>query len=407
MKPLPTLVGQPGLPSSARMFLALLEGLRVGHLTVDTPDGGQRLFGQVHAQPGAHLALRDWRACAAMLRAGDIGFAQAYRQGWLDSHDLVALLRLAQLNENAMPQALVGGMLARAWYRLRHWMNRNTKMGSRHNVHAHYDLGNDFYALWLDPTFTYSSALFEGDTHRSVEAAQSAKYQRIVDRLMLRPGMRVLEIGCGWGGFALHAARQGIHVHGITLSNEQLEYARARVQREALTEFVSLELCDYRQVRGRYDAVVSIEMFEAVGEAFWGHWFKVLRQCLGRGARALVQTITIEESRFSAYRASSDFIREFIFPGGMLPSAERFVAHARRAGLRVHRSLAFGADYACTLRAWRESFEANLSAVSAQGFDEVFIRTWRLYLAYCEAGFAEGRTNVMHFELDLADHEAT
>ncbi|HVW52134.1 MAG TPA: cyclopropane-fatty-acyl-phospholipid synthase family protein [Trinickia sp.] len=394
------------MPASARIFLALLDRLRIGHLVVDTPDGSQRLFGQAQAQPGAQLALRDWRACALMLRAGDIGFAQAYREGWVDSQDLSALLRLALLNENAMPQPVVGGMLARAWYRLRHWTNRNTKAGSRHNVHAHYDLGNAFYALWLDPGFTYSSALFEGDAHRSLEAAQSAKYQRIVDRLGLRPGMRVLEIGCGWGGFALHAARQGIHVHGITLSTEQLDYARTRVHREGLTELISLELRDYREVHGRYDAVVSIEMFEAVGEAFWRRWFAVVRRCLADGARSLVQTITIDERRFPAYRASSDFIREYIFPGGMLPSAERFVSQARQAGLRAQRSLAFGSDYARTLRGWRENFEANVNAVRAQGFDEVFIRTWRLYLAYCEAGFAEGRTDVMHFELEPVDHEA-
>lgn len=406
MKPFPTLVGQPAMPSSARLFLALLDRLRVGHLVVNTPDGSQRLFGRAHAQPGAHLALLDWRACALMLRAGDIGFAQAYREGWVDSQDLVALLRLAMVNEDAMPQPVVGGRLARVWYRLRHWMNRNTKAGSRHNVHAHYDLGNDFYALWLDTGLTYSSALFEGDADRSLDAAQSAKYQRIVDRLGLRPGMRVLEIGCGWGGFALHAASQGIHVHGITLSKEQLDHARARVHQEGFAASISLELRDYREVRGRYDAVVSIEMFEAVGEAFWRDWFKVVRQCLADGGRALVQTITIDEARFSAYRASSDFIREYIFPGGMLPSAERFVAQARRVGLRAQRSLAFGLDYARTLRGWRETFEANLHGVRAQGFDEIFIRTWRLYLSYCEAGFTEGRTNVMHFELEPVTYAA-
>ena len=406
MKPFQTCVGQPGIPPSARMFLALLDRLRIGHLVVHTPDGGQRLFGQAQAQPGAQLALLDWRACALMLGAGDIGFARAYRDGWLDSQDLVGLLRLAILNENAMPQPVVGGLLARVWYRLRHWMNRNTKVGSRHNVHAHYDLGNAFYGLWLDPGFTYSSALFEGDARRSLEAAQSAKYQRIVDQLLLRPGMRVLEIGCGWGGFALHAARLGVHVDGVTLSTEQLECARTRVHREGLTDLINLELRDYRDIRGRYDAVVSIEMFEAVGEAFWREWFTVVRRCLSDGARALVQTITIDETRFPAYRASSDFIREYIFPGGMLPSAERFISHARGAGLRAQRSLAFGADYARTLRGWRENFEANLTAIRAQGFDEIFIRTWRLYLAYCEAGFIEGRTDVMHFELAPDDHGA-
>ena len=394
-----TLTAQSRIPASARIFMSLLRRIHVGHLVLVTPDGEQHVFGDPHAPPSARLELRDWRACAAILRAGDIGFADAYRANWLDTPDLVALLVMAIRNESALPDTVSGGWLAQFWYSLRHRLRANTRAGSRRNIHAHYDIGNRFYALWLDATFTYSSALFEGHMDRSLEAAQAAKYQRIVDTLGLRAGMRVLEIGCGWGGFALHAAQQGIHVHGVTISPAQLEVARARVAQAGVGHQVSLELQDYRDVRGQYDAVVSIEMFEAVGERFWPTYFQVVRDRLAPGARALVQSITIDDARFAAYRGSSDFIRETIFPGGMLPSPRRFVRAARGAGLVAQDSLAFGRDYGETLRRWRCAFEAQLDAIRAQGFDESFVRTWRLYLAYCEAGFDQGRTDVMHFVL--------
>ncbi|WP_133649740.1 SAM-dependent methyltransferase [Paraburkholderia flava] len=390
-------------PAAGRLFLATLGRMRHGRLLVTLPDGTQRTFGDPHSPDGAHLLLHDWRACAAILRAGDIGFADAYRAHWLDTPDAVALVRLALANESALPRTVTGSLAARAWYGLRHWLRANTRNGSRRNIHAHYDIGNAFYALWLDPTFTYSSALFEDDLARTLEAAQHAKYQRIVDVLLLRPGMRVLEIGCGWGGFALHAARLGIHVHGVTLSREQLELGRARIAAAGLERYANLELTDYRDLDGQYDAIVSIEMFEAVGERYWPMFFSKVKQCLAPRASALVQSITIDDARFAAYRSSSDFIRETIFPGGMLPSVERFIRAARRGGLRAHESLSFGNDYAYTLRHWRTAFEAQLEAVCAQGFDEIFIRTWRLYLAYCEAGFLEKRTGVTHFLITQGD----
>ena len=256
--------------------------------------------------------------------------------------------------------------------------------------------------MWLDDTWTYSSACFDGDEQRSLADAQAAKYQRIVASLGLRAGMHVLEIGCGWGGFAMYAARQGIRVRALTISEAQYALAVERIARAGLSDRVTVELRDYRDIDGQYDAIVSIEMFEAVGETFWPVYFDTLRQHLKAGARALIQSITIAESQFEAYRASSDFIREFIFPGGMLPSAERFVDAAARAGLAAEPVLAFGLDYARTLRAWREAFEDHVDAVRALGFDETFIRTWRLYLAYCEAGFAERRTDVMHFVVSSA-----
>jgi cyclopropane-fatty-acyl-phospholipid synthase len=402
MKLLRTFVSDRNAPVAARLFLALIERLHVGHLTLSTPDGAQRIYGDPHALPGARLTLTDWRACAAILRAGDIGFAEAWRAGWVETPDLVGLLRLAIRNEDALPRTVSGGSAARVWYALRHALRRNTHAGSRRNIHAHYDLGNAFYALWLDSTLTYSGALFDGNPNLPLEDAQTVKYQRIVDTLGLRAGMHVLEIGCGWGAFAIHAARQGIHVHGITISAAQLEAAQIRVNEAGVTDRVKLELLDYRDLRGSYDAVVSIEMFEAVGESFWPVWFNGLRERLKPGAKALVQSITIGDERFSAYRASSDFIREFIFPGGMLPSPERFIAAASRSGLRAQRSLAFGLDYARTLRRWRERFEVQTDTVRTLGFDETFIRTWRLYLAYCEAGFLEGRTDVMHFVVSPA-----
>ncbi|RQV13152.1 class I SAM-dependent methyltransferase [Burkholderia cenocepacia] len=388
---------QPALPLSSRLFVALLRRLEHGHLILVTPEGARYVFGDPHRQPGATLQIHDWRACRAILRAGDIGFADAYRAGRLDTPDLVALLRLAIRNEPAIARTVTGGRVARLWYALRHRLRANTRAGSRRNIHAHYDLGNRFYGLWLDETWTYSSACFDGDARRSLADAQAAKYQRIVDSLGLRAGMRVLEIGCGWGGFALHAARQGIRVHALTISPSQYALAAERIARAGLSDRVTLELRDYRDIDGRYDAIVSIEMFEAVGEAFWPVYFDTVGQRLKAGARALIQSITIAEAQFDAYRASSDFIREFIFPGGMLPSAARFVDAARRAGLAAEPVHAFGLDYAHTLRAWRAAFEDHVDAVRAQGFDEPFIRTWRLYLAYCEAGFAERRTDVMHF----------
>ncbi|WP_345813233.1 cyclopropane-fatty-acyl-phospholipid synthase family protein [Paraburkholderia sp. PREW-6R] len=397
-----TLSGQQTAPASGRLFLSLLERIRIGHLVLITPDGQQRVFGDPHAAPGARLELRDWRACGAILRKGDIGFADAWRSFWVDTPDLAALLRVAIRNERALQRTVYGGWLAQLWYGLRHKLRPNTRSGSRRNIHAHYDIGNAFYSQWLDPTFTYSSAVFDGNFDQPLEDAQHAKYQRIIDTLGLRAGMRVLEIGCGWGGFAMHAARQGIHVHGVTISPAQLEFARTRITHAGLDERVQLELRDYRTLTGQYDGIVSIEMFEAVGEKFWPTYFRILRERLLPGARAVVQTITIDEPHFAAYRATSDFIREFIFPGGMLPSPERFTAAARQGKLTAQTSLAFGRDYAETLRRWRSAFESQLDTIRTQGFDEIFVRTWRLYLAYCEAGFDEGRTDVMQFVLAAA-----
>lgn len=383
----------------ARMFLGALERLAVGHLVLLRPDGEEAIYGDPHEAPGARMTLRDWRACEAILRAGDIGFAEAYRAGWIDTPELVALLRLALENESVLSGAIEGAWLGRRWYQLRQLFRRNTRRGSRRNIHAHYDLGNPFYALWLDETWSYSAAYFDGHSERPLAEAQEAKYAHICDMLGLKPGMHVLEIGCGWGGFAMHAAKRGVRVHGVTISAAQLAQAQNHIEQAGVTDRVRLELRDYRDLQGTYDAVVSIEMFEAVGQAYWPIYFDQLYGRLRPGGQAVVQTITIDDARFDAYRYGSDFIREYIFPGGMLPSPERFARVASRSGFSSSPVLAFGKDYAETLRRWRERFEAQTGAILTLGFDEAFIRMWRLYLCYCEAGFDAGRIDVMQFLL--------
>ncbi|MFL9880765.1 cyclopropane-fatty-acyl-phospholipid synthase [Herbaspirillum rhizosphaerae] len=388
-----------GAPPATRLFLRLLNCLAHGHLQLTTPHGNTLTFGDLHQPPSAQIHINDWRACARILQAGDIGFAESYAAGWIDTPDLAALLRLCLRNQAELDRVMFGGKLVGLWYRLRHWMRSNTREGSRKNIHAHYDIGNDFYRLWLDNSWTYSSAIFDGDHTQSLEAAQACKYQRIVDQLGLKAGDRVLEIGCGWGGFAEHAAQQGIHVHGVTISPSQLQIAQQRIAGRGLDQLATLELCDYRDLGGSYDAVVSIEMFEAVGERYWPEYFNTVSARLKRGGKALIQSITIDEQYFERYRSSSDFIRQYIFPGGMLPSPERFCDKASKAGLVTLDQYRFGADYAETLRRWNSTFQEQREAVTAQGFDERFMRLWQLYFAYCEVGFDEERTDVIQFLL--------
>ncbi|MQQ99752.1 SAM-dependent methyltransferase [Glaciimonas soli] len=389
-------------PSAARLFLNLLSYLQSGHLQLITPDGNRLMFGDMHQPPSATLQINDWRACARIIRAGDIGFAESYADNWIATPDLASLLRLAIRNEAVLNRMVFGGPLAKLWYRLHHWLRPNTRNGSRRNIHAHYDIGNDFYRLWLDPSLTYSSAIFDGDYTLSLYDAQIKKYQRIIDKLGLRAGDRVLEIGCGWGGFAEYAGLLGIHVDGVTISSSQLEIAKQRIAQQHIQHRVDLQLRDYRDLDSQYDAVVSIEMFEAVGERFWNEYFTTVCARLKPNGKALIQSITIAEPYFERYRSNTDFIQQYIFPGGMLPSPERFCQHASDAGLHTTEQYAFGQDYAETLRRWHNACEHKSDAIAKQGFDERFIRIWRLYLNYCEAGFDEGRTNVVQFLLHRA-----
>ncbi|HEY4714169.1 MAG TPA: cyclopropane-fatty-acyl-phospholipid synthase family protein, partial [Aquirhabdus sp.] len=302
-------------------------------------------------------------------------------------------------NEAVLDRVVSGGRLTTLWYRLKHVLRPNTRKGSQRNIHAHYDIGNDFYNLWLDKSLTYSSAIFEGDYSQLLQQAQTRKYQRIIDELGLKSGDKVLEIGCGWGGFAEHAAKLDIHVHGVTISQAQLEIAQKRIAANNLQYLAQLELRDYRDLQGEYDAIVSIEMFEAVGERFWPEFFNILADRLKSNGKALVQSITIDERNFERYRSNTDFIQQYIFPGGMLPSPERFCAKAIKANFKVLDQYAFGKDYAETLRRWSQKFQEESHAITQQGFDERFMRIWQLYFAYCEAGFDEEKTNVFQFLL--------
>ncbi|MCS6995820.1 MAG: cyclopropane-fatty-acyl-phospholipid synthase family protein [Casimicrobiaceae bacterium] len=379
------------LPWSAQRMLAILRRLRVGALTVEWPGGSERIVGS-NDGPQALLRIHEPAFARRVLLGSDVAFAEAYRDGEWGTPDLPALLTVLAMNAEAFGEAYYARGLVEWWLRLKHRLRANTKRQARKNIEAHYDLGNAFYRLWLDETMTYSAALFAGERERDLAAAQNAKYDRILAALNVPPGAHLLEIGCGWGGFAERAARRGYRVTGITLSPSQQAYARERVARAGLSERVRIELCDYRDVAERFagerfDGVASIEMFEAVGQRYWGTFFASVAQALKPGARAAIQVITIEERRFERYAKTSDFIQQYIFPGGMLPSPRRFVEHAEAAGLRLLDRYEFGADYAETLRRWLSSFEARLPEVRALGYDEAFIRLWRFYLAYCIAGF--------------------
>jgi cyclopropane-fatty-acyl-phospholipid synthase len=391
-------------PSDVRLALRLLAKMKHGRLDVTFPDGQRAHFGDLRSTERAELKLANWNMVRAAMKSGDIGFAESYIAGDWDSSDLVRLLEFFIANRDSAESMIYGSFLGRAVYRIRHWLNRNTKAQARRNIHAHYDLGNDFYALWLDRSMTYSSALFErrAGVHEvaprhEMEAAQRAKYARVLQQLNLAPGARLLEIGCGWGGLAEAAARAGLEVSGLTLSTEQLGYARERLARAGLS--ADLQLRDYRDETGRYDGVASIEMFEAVGEAYWPSYFATLKRCLKPGGRVCLQTIVIADHLFERYRSGTDFIQQYIFPGGMLPSPAAFRARAEAAGLQIIDEHRFGADYARTLATWRAEFHARLDDVRALGFDDRFVRIWDFYLAYCEAAFARENTDVVQYTL--------
>lgn len=387
------------MPASASLFVRMLSKIKHGNLHLVTPSGEVLKFGDQQLAQSVILQIHDWQACRKILQGGDIGFAESLEAGWISTSDLTALLRLAIQNDSALDKAIFGGKLMGLWYKLKHVLRPNTRKGSRKNIHAHYDIGNAFYQLWLDPSWTYSSAVFYGDYQISLQEAQYRKYQRIIDVLGLKGGDRVLEIGCGWGGFAEHASALGIHVHGVTISPSQLEIAQQRIKQTKREHLVQLELCDYRDLTGSYDAIVSIEMFEAVGEEYWPVYFETVNQRLKAGGKALIQTITIDDARFERYRSGTDFIQQYIFPGGMLPSPPRFVQLAQKHGLMTRDEYAFGKDYAETLRRWNHDFENNIDGVQSMGFGTAFQRIWQLYFSYCEAGFDEGRTDVYQFLL--------
>lgn len=425
-------------PRAARTALKLLARLRHGTLTVQLPDGSLQRFGTASG-PAASLHLHNWNACGAALRSGDIGFAESYIAGDWSTPHLCDLLQVFLVNRKEVQDVIYGNWLGRLAYRVKHWLNRNTKANSTRNIHAHYDLGNAFYALWLDGTMNYSSAIFESP-QSTLKEGQEAKVRRALSMARVRPGDRVLEIGCGWGALAEMAATQfRASVVGVTLSTEQLAWASERMARlgipatghatakkagqfsagpppgklappegsagrEATRVGVDFRLQDYRDIGkttpdAPFDAICSIEMLEAVGREFWPGYFQTLARLLKPGGHACLQSIVIADELFERYIGSTDFIQQYIFPGGCLPCPREFRRQAQAAGFDVVDEFSFGQDYARTLRIWREAFLAQESRVLRLGFDKRFIRLWEFYLAYCEAAFAQANTSVMQFTL--------
>lgn len=383
------------LPRATRLALEIFDRLDGGALAIELPDGTHLRAG--HGPLVAHLRVRDHAVFDETLARGDIGFGESWMDGLWETDDLTGLLTLLSRNRARIGEAIYGRMFRMLGHRLSHLLRANTRAGSRRNIEAHYDLGNDFYALWLDPSMTYSAAVFDSPAE-SLHDAQLRKYRRILGELGAQPGQTILEVGCGWGGFAEVAATEfGCRVLGITLSPSQLAFAQARAERGGFADRADFALCDYRDVRGQYDHVVSIEMIEAVGERFWPTYFAQLSALLKPGGRCVVQAITIADALFKRYRRGTDFIQRYIFPGGMLPSPAEVGRQAQGAGLAVVGDFAFGRDYARTLAHWHCSFETQWPVIKAQGFDERFRRMWRFYLAYCEAGFETGDIDVHHY----------
>ena len=385
---------------AARRVLQLLEKIEHGTLTVQFPDRSMKIYGN-GSLPHAALSLSNWNVFLASMKSGDIGFAESYIAGDWRTPSLSELLRVMIQNRRVVEDLIYGSWWGRMIYRVRHLLNRNHKANSRKNIHAHYDLGNAFYELWLDSTMNYSSALFQGDFSLSMQEAQHAKVRRALQATDVTQGSRVLEIGCGWGALAEMATMEmGAHVTGVTLSTEQLAFANARMKWNGKADQADLRLQDYRDIDdGPYDAVCSIEMIEAVGQEYWPTYFQAISKLLKPGGKACVQSIVIDDALFDRYVKSTDFIQQYIFPGGCLPSPTEFKRQAELAGLKVIDELKFGPDYAETLRRWRHDFMAQESQVLTLGFDNKFLRTWEFYLAYCEAAFDEANTDVIQFTL--------
>ncbi|MBR9650009.1 SAM-dependent methyltransferase [Thalassovita aquimarina] len=371
-------------------FLSTCERLREGRLTLRTPQGERYNFGT--SGPEAEMVIRDWSAVSAMAAHGQVGLGETYVQGLWDTPSIETLMTLAMRNRDHFGAYDQASPFNRAKFRLVDTVMRaNSRRGARKNIRSHYDVGNEFYALWLDDGMTYSSGLFEG-ADNDLSRAQSRKNARALSRL--GEGARTLEIGCGWGGFAEHAAREGRDVTGVTISRNHHSYAECRLDGRA-----DIQLRDYRDVHGQYDNIVSIEMIEAVGARYWPSYFSVLKRNLAEGGRVLLQAITVKDSFFDVYKTSSDYIRQYVFPGGMLLSDSVFENQAKAAGLQVRESFAFGQDYAKTCRIWAERLSAQKRRIKDMSYGEDFFRNWQYYLEICAVSFAVGHTNVVQVEL--------
>jgi cyclopropane-fatty-acyl-phospholipid synthase len=395
-------IGAPAGGLGTKLLGKLLGGVRYGRLRVMLPSGA--IFKKSGPEPGpeATIVIRRWRMLRRVFMGGDIGFAEGFMHGDWTTPDLTAVISFATRNSEVLAPAIQGSPVARLFYRIGHHFKANTKRGSKRNIEAHYDLGNDFYKQWLDPSMLYSSAVFD-ETTKTLEAAQALKLKKIREKLELAGGETVLEIGCGWGALAESLAVEAdAKVTGITLSPSQLAWAKDVVGKTPKADQVDLRLQDYRDLDGQFDRIVSIEMFEAVGEAYWPSYFETLKRCLKRRGKVVLQIISIEEKRYESYRRDTDFIQKYVFPGGFLPSDSALAAEIRKAGLVLKEIEHFGKSYARTLAEWCNRFKAHWPQIAPLGFDQRFYRLWEYYLCYCEAGFEEGSIDVGLYTIEHA-----
>ena len=391
---LTTTEGQDNLPRYFARVFAMAKSLRHGRLDMVLPDG--RTFRAEGPNPGpvAVLNIHNPDLFARLVREGDLGFCDAYLDQWWSTPDLQAFMDFVHADNDDIYDGFPGMALVRAFENLRFWLQRNHRSQAKKNISYHYDLGNDFYGLWLDETMTYSSALFESG-QESLEKAQIAKYASMIDEMGAQPGDHILEIGCGWGGFAEYAAKErGMRVTGLTISEEQFKYAVRRIEKAGLSDRVNFKLQDYRDETGTYDGIASIEMFEAVGEKYWPVYFDTVRKRLKPGKNATLQIITVQDRRWDVYKRGVDFIQKYIFPGGMLPAPKVLRQQVEKAGFDIVRSVEFGKSYDLTLRRWHETFNDKWDQIAGMGFDERFRRMWNFYLTSCAATFASGNCDV-------------
>ena len=389
-----SVTGQKNLPRYFHPVFNLCSKLNTGRLDFELPDGRVFRVEGSKSGPVAYVKINDNDIFARLIRDGDLGFSEAYMDGAWDSPDLQAFMDFVHADNGDLYDGFPGMGLVRKWEQFRFWLQSNSKKQARKNISHHYDLGNDFYGLWLDDTMTYSSAIFEqGDN--SLEMAQRAKYASMVDQMGAQPGDHILEIGCGWGGFAEDAAKErGLKVTGLTISQEQLKYAQKRMEKNGLQDLVELKLQDYRDETGTYDGIASIEMFEAVGQKYWPIYFDKVKECLKPGKNATLQIITIQDARWDVYRNTVDFIQKYIFHGGMLPSPTVLRQEVVKAGLEVEKSIEFGKSYAQTLRMWHDTFNDRWDQIEKMGFDDRFRRMWNFYLTSCASTFEYGNCDV-------------
>jgi cyclopropane-fatty-acyl-phospholipid synthase len=398
---------------SQKILFKALSGIHGGRVKLMLPDGSEYLFGTDSNIPQSdpiEIQVNDTKVFQLVISRGDIGVAESYFKNYWHTNELEKFLTLAIKNRHALDQLIFGSQWGSMIYKIKHFFNKNTKSGSKKNIQSHYDLGNHFYSLWLDNTMMYSSALFADQADKTLEQAQKDKCARILSALNPQVGDQILEIGCGWGGFMKEANAQHVNVEAITISNEQFRFVKENViaklptdQSKASTDVV---LQDYRDCNKQYDGIVSIEMFEAVGEEYWNTYFKTIYRCLKPGKRAVIQSIVIDESLFPRYRTKTDFIQQYIFPGGMLPAVSVFEKHAHDVGLRIKDKFYFGDDYAKTLRTWANSFNDKIVDIKKLGFKDEFIRLWNFYLYYCAAGFAGKNLDVVQFTLEKPLYES-